>query len=372
MSKTLVLLLAGSGTRMNIKENKALIKIGEVPLFKYSLDAFEEIGFDKYILVIKSTEKNIIEEYINLDDDKYVLVIGGSTRDESVRNAVKEVNTDYVFIHDAARPFIIKEDILNLIESTNNHLVGTMWHEIVDTIRDKNTNQTIDRSNLLGISTPQYFHSSLYNKILNNKDVITDEVSLFTDLDIAYIKETLPNKKITTSDDLAYLKGRMNNDSKYFIGHSLDFHKFSSSGHLLLGGVEFNDYPRLDGHSDADVVYHAVAESILGALGLGDLGDFFPDNDPNTLGIKSEYILNEVMNKLNNKGFTVHNLDVMIYLVRPKLSGYKGLMIDNLKKITKCEHICIKAATLNKLDLLKDNGGIGAEATVLIKKINRN
>ena len=373
MTYSLILVMAGKGERFNNNKNKVLLEINQIPVYCYSLDTFYSLNFKEYILVVNKDDYEEVKAYIdNANYQNIKIVIGGATRNDSVKNGIKALdkNTDYIFIHDAARPAVNKEDIKALIASTNNSLIGSLIKPVTDTIRNIDSLETLDRTKLALMSTPQFFHSSLLKDILNNEKLVTDEIMIFEDRikDISLIKETYPNPKLTYPSDLDYINYLINEKEEYLIGHSLDYHLFGPNGSLILGGITFNDYPKLTGHSDADVIYHAVAESILGALNLGDLGTFYPDTDETIKGIKSEYILKDVVRMMEERNYQVNNLDIMVYLEKPKLKDYKKQMALNIASICHNHHVSIKAATLNKLDLLVNNKGIGAEATILLKK----
>ena len=367
-TKSLILLLGGASTRSNLDINKTLYQINNIPLFIYSLDKFYKLSFDEYILVVREEDKEEINKILENYPYDVKIVTGGARRCDSVKNGLKEVHTSCAFIHDAARPLVNINDIKSLINIMEASFVATLASKVSDTIRNINNNHRINRDDLLLISTPQAFDQTLFKDILNNDQDITDEISLFEDnYDIKYVIETSINPKLTYQKDLELIKNVIN-AKNYLIGHSLDYHPFKEDGSLLLGGIIFNDYPSLLGHSDADVIYHAVAEALLGACALGDLGTFYPDNIDATLGIKSSFILQDVVNKITNLGYTIQNIDVMVYLIKPNLSNYKKEMAKNIGLITGINKVCVKAATLNKKGLISLEEGIGAEATVLVSK----
>ena len=369
MKNSLVLLMAGSGTRSGLEINKVLYQINQTPLFMYSLEKFRKVGFDEYILVVSKNDFEIVNEYMENTSFNVSLVIGGSSRCESVRNALKKVTGDVVVIHDAARPLINIKDIENIKNASLNYKLGTMYHHVTDTIRKvTNTVEVVNRDYLYSITTPQFFHKSLFNKILNNKELITDEITLFeNEYEISFIKETTNNLKLTTKEDIEYIEYELSNKHNYSTGHSLDYHPFDNTGKLILGGITFDEYPILHGHSDADVVLHAVTESLLGAANLGDLGTLFPDTDPTYKGYDSSNFLKEVVKILNKKHIKIQSIDVMVYLIKPSLKNYKTQMAKHIKDITNASFVCIKAATLNKRGLISLEEGIGAEAISLIK-----
>ena len=369
MKSSAILLMAGSGTRSLLPINKTLYRINDIPLFMYSLNKLYEVSFDEYILVTNELDYDQVKTYLETTPYDVKIILGGATRCESVRKALKHVTTDVALIHDAARPLISTCDIKTMKESFNNYKLGTMYHNVTDTVRlveDKIS--LVNREKLYAVTTPQYFSSDLFDEILNNDLLITDEISLFENkYEINFIKETSKNLKLTNANDVDYIEYQLSNKYKYHIGTSLDYHPFSNHDKLILGGVIFDDYPILDGHSDADVVYHVVAESLLGASNLGDLGTLFPDNDPKYKGIASSILLEYVVDLLNQRNILIENIDVMVYLINPSLKNYKKQMASNIKNITKAFNVCVKAATLNKRGLISLEEGIGAEAISLIK-----
>lgn len=369
MKSSAILLMAGSGTRSLLPINKTLYKINDIPLFMYSLNKLYEVSFDEYILVTNELDYDQVKTYLETTPYDVKIILGGATRCESVRKALKHVTTDVALIHDAARPLVSTCDIKTMKESFNNYKLGTMYHNVTDTVRlveDKIS--LVNREKLYAVTTPQYFSSDLFDEILNNDKLITDEISLFENkYEINFIKETSNNLKLTNANDVDYIEYQLSNKYKYHIGTSLDYHPFSNHDKLILGGVIFDDYPILDGHSDADVVYHVVAESLLGASNLGDLGTLFPDNDPKYKGIASSILLEYVVDLLNQRNILIENIDVMVYLIKPSLKNYKKQMASNIKNITKAFNVCVKAATLNKRGLISLEEGIGAEAISLIK-----
>ncbi len=369
MKSSIVLLMAGSGTRSGLEINKVLYQINKTPLFMYSLEKFNQVGFDEYILVVSKNDFEIVNEYMESSPLKVKIIIGGTTRCESVRNALKCVTTDVAVIHDAARPLINISDIENIKKSSLTYRLGTMYHQVTDTIRKVTEKvELVNRDYLYSITTPQFFHNSLFDKIINNKELITDEVTLFENThEICFIKETSNNLKLTTREDIEYIEYELSSKHNYSIGHSLDYHPFDNYGKLILGGIIFDSYPILHGHSDADVVLHAVTESLLGAASLGDLGTLFPDTNPLYKGYNSSNFLKEVVKLLNKKHIKIQSIDVMAYLIKPSLKDYKKQMAKHIKDITGASFVCVKAATLNKRGLISLEEGIGAEAISLIK-----
>lgn len=365
-----ILLMAGDSVRFG--EKKTFYEINQKPLFLYSLDILNQIAeISKIYLVVKYDDQEKVKEIVQSNyNHKIDFVIGGKTRAQSVKNALQKVDSDAVIIHDAARPLVTIKDFKNIIESLNNYSLSTLYHPLYDTIKDTtNKTKTLDRNNLKAVTTPQAFKKPLFPTIINNQnDLITDELSLFeNDYQIGYILESRNNLKVTTKDDLNYIEYILM-DKHYKIGHSYDFHPFTNNKSLILAGVKFPTSYGLLGHSDADVVYHVVCESILGALGKQDIGTHFPDNDAKYYQMDSSFFVKEAVKMLNEENYQIENIDIMIYLEEPNLKNYKIKMAQNIKKLTNAKYVNVKATTMEKKGLVGNKEGIASEAVILIKK----
>lgn len=368
---SLILLMAGGSTRFNQNINKNLYEINKIPLFIYSLTKFKDLGIKNIYLVIKKDEEDQVQDILESTSNQDVkVIIGGTRRLDSVKNALKEVKTDYVLIHDSARPLTNKHDILKLINDAKikKAKLGSLYHELTDTVKEVTSEiKHLNRSNLLAVTTPQLFHKSLYKIILDNDEDITDELSLFNELPL-FIKETTPNIKITSVEDLNYLNYLNDSTAIYKVGHSFDYHNFKEGKNLILGGINIPCEFGLDGWSDADVLYHSVCEAIMGALGLGDIGYAFPDNTTENYQRNSLDFIMYAKDELHKNSYQVANIDIMIYLQKPNLKNYKPLICENLKQILNTPFVNVKATTLEKQGLVGTSKGIATETVVLIKK----
>ena len=188
-----VIVMAGKGIRMNLSCNKTLYKINEIPLFMYSVNKLKSLSnLNDLYVVVNSNDIQEVEEILKQNDIKANIVIGGKTRSESVKNALKAMSNNYdVIIHDAARPLTNVVDILTLIDTTD--YVGTLYHKVTDTIKMvESTTTTINRDHLKAVTTPQYFSKELIPLILNNDIEYTDELQIFEQqYPINYIEENL-------------------------------------------------------------------------------------------------------------------------------------------------------------------------------------
>lgn len=368
-----ILLMGGSSNRFNQNINKTLYEINNKHLFLFSLEKFYKLHIKELYLVIRPEDEVEIKEVLNSTGFTDVKIIfGGKERQDSVKNALSQVSSEYVLIHDTARPLTNIVDITKLYQDVVNEgsICGSLYHDVTDTIKEVDVKvRHLERSKLKAVTTPQIFKKEAYTKILQNTALVTDELSIFSDEHITFTKETTPNIKVTTSDDLDYVKYLLNKDHLYKIGHSYDYHNFKDGETLILGGINIPSTFGLEGYSDADVIYHSVCEAILGALGLGDIGTIFPDNSEVNFKRNSLEFVEYSLEQLNEYGYYIVNLDMMIYLQKPNLKDYKAKIASNLMQVLNTTSVNVKATTLEKQGLIGTCKGIGTETVVLIKKI---
>lgn len=373
MKFSAIILAAGRGERMNLGYNKVLFKYFTKTVLEYTLDAFLRCStLEKLILVINESDKTKIDEILkNYDDERIKVTLGGASRSESVLNGLNIFDGDYCLIHDAARMHITTPEINKVAEALESHDVVTLYHKTIDTIKlvEKESIKTLNRNALKAVTTPQGFNRKaveiLYDTLSKNRNcTYQDDLEPLENkgLDIYFLEETSSNEKFTTKQDIP----------EYLVGQSLDFHPLVAKRDLILGGIKIPYDKGLMGHSDGDAVYHAVCEAIIGALGMGDIGKIFPDNDDKYLGIDSAYFIAYARELLKKERYTIVNLDIIIYIQTPKLKDYKPLMEEKLANLLEVSKnvVNIKATTMEKCGAIGHSEGIASEAIVLLKKIN--
>lgn len=371
---TALIVAAGTGSRSELKESKVLFKVNQKPLFMYSVEVFQSLGFEICLVV----SKNDMSEIMDYVDPSVHIVIGGKTRSESVQKGLKEVKTPYVYIHDAARPLITTKAILNIEKALEVHDAVALAERVVSALKyyDKNTLKTLDRKSHVLTQTPQAF---LTEKIryayIRNNDSFDDDISLYQsfypDQYIHVIINEEPNPKMTYPNDFINLKTQIEGAKNMRIGHSFDLHQLKEGRKLILGGIEIDHEKGLDGHSDADVLLHAISEAMLGALALGDLGTHFPDDDEKYKNISSMILLQNVYQKIKQLGYEINNIDATIYAQTPKLAPYMNQMRENIasKLAIKLDDLSIKATTYERMDAIGNEKAMAAEAVVLLRKV---
>lgn len=360
-----ILLLGGKGSRSGLSINKAFFHQFGKPLFLSPLLAIIDYPFSEIILVAAVDEIATVESYLaeyQVFDERIKIVSGGETRHQSVICGLKALPECDFIIFDSARPLLTIEDIKLIHQSLDGHVAATYYHKVTDCIKVTSPNlQTLNRDNLIATTTPQAFSSKAKEYIASDLPCF-DEIQLLEEYghQIALVEESHINPKYTVPSDF--------NDNFYRIGHSLDFHPFTDERKLVLGGITF-DFPGLIGHSDADALLHAITESILGALALGDIGTHFPDTDPQYKNIDSGILLKRTCELMT--GYKIVNLDAIVYLEVPKLKIHLQSMRENIANIlgVKKHQISIKATTMEKKGPIGASQGIACEAFVLLQKI---
>ncbi len=379
-----IIAAAGNGARMKSKISKQFIAINKISVLARTLIAFENASeIDEVIVVARHDDIQTVRETA----DKYgirklvCVVSGGETRQHSIQKGLSKVKGELVLIHDGARPFVTSEQINSVAKALYENDAAALGIPVADTLKfvDKgNITGTCDRSVLCAIQTPQGFKTALIkeaHRIAEEKGTIaTDDCGLCESLgvEIKVITGSSSNIKITTPDDLAVAEGILNNSggkSTMRVGHGYDVHKLTENRALFIGGVEIPYELGLLGHSDADVLIHAIMDSLLGAASLGDIGKLFPDTDDKWKGADSKHLLSVVGELLASKNIRINNIDATIIAQAPKLAPYIPDMIETISKILHIPKtsVSVKATTTEKLGFCGRGEGIAAEAVCCIE-----
>lgn len=366
---------AGKGKRMGGSLPKQYIKIGGQPVILRTLRTFslmEEI--DSIIVVADREHLESCRDIIMLGGIKKVeaVIPGGRERQDSVYNALQEINrrlpgTGYVLIHDGARPFIDEATVRAVIEAAAGSGAAAACVAVKDSLRRSlgESSRSVNREDYYAVQTPQGFKKSIlieaYDKAMRDGFTGTDDASLVERVgyEVEIVKGDYRNIKITTKEDLP-MENR--------IGTGFDVHAFSEGRDLILGGVRIPFEKGLAGHSDADVLTHALMDALLGAAALGDIGRLFPDTDEDYRGISSMVLLKRVAGLIADNFFSIGNIDITLIAQRPKISPYTEEMRSSIAAVLGIDksRISIKGTTTEKLGFVGREEGIAAEAVCLI------
>ena len=379
-----IVLAAGAGRRMAYKENKIFIPLGRYSIIQRTLQNVAKLeGLKEIILVVADGEQDYMAEHIKVLEltVPIQIVLGGAERQDSVACGLKafDESTDIVLVHDGARPLASTEMFSAVAEAANIYGAATVGVPATDTIKRVDAEhaviETLKRSELYQIQTPQGFQKELFTeaheKAHDSNYLGTDDVSLVEYLGkpVHIVEGDYCNIKVTTPNDIAVAKRYLGiEDKRMRVGFGYDIHQLKAGRPCILGGVRIESELGPDGHSDADVLIHALMDAMLGAAGLRDIGYYFPPEDDHYKGISSMLLLEKVNSLLKERGLQAYNIDIMVISETPKLKPYIDMMKANLQSILEIplDRISIKATTNEMLGAIGRREGIAAQAVVSV------
>ena len=382
---TAIILAGGCGSRMSCGITKQRILICGKSMLYHTVRAFSECDMiDSIVVVGRADEIEWAKVELSCFQKIFAVVTGGANRAESARSGFMSIPdcAELVAIHDAARCLITAEQICAVVEAAIIHKAATACTPVSDTLKildsDNFIFDTMPRGGLVCAHTPQVFDRQLYASALSEVELdecITDDNIIIEKIGkkIYPVDTGRQNIKVTTADDLSYAEyiiERRSTMGEVRIGHGYDVHRFAEGRRLILGGVEIAHSRGLLGHSDADVLTHAIMDALLGACGLGDIGRHFSDSDEEYKDISSLVLLDRVGEMLRSGGFSIVNIDATIVMQAPKVAGYIDGMINNIAKTLMIEsgRINIKATTEERLGFTGREEGVSAHAVASVKK----
>jgi 2-C-methyl-D-erythritol 4-phosphate cytidylyltransferase/2-C-methyl-D-erythritol 2,4-cyclodiphosphate synthase len=362
MNNYFIILASGQSKRFNSSKPKQFIKYKNKALFEHSLDKALKSKLFKKIIIVTNDKKQIKKKY-----SKDVLIIkGGKERSDSSLIAlkfIKKYKPNNVLIHDAARPNFTIKLLKNLINSLKKNKASIPVISSKDSIKYKVKNQlfNLNRKNSYLTQTPQAFKfKDVYNLSIKQKSKIQDEATLFIEnnLKLNFIKGEILNNKITFKEDLI--------NPKTYFGIGFDIHRLVKNKKLYLGGIKIPYHSGLKGHSDGDVILHAIIDALLGAMRKKDIGTFFPDNKNKFKNIRSPKMLKPIIEILNNNNFYINNLDINLICEQPKVSKYRTKIIKSLSNLLNVDKdlINLKGKTVEKLGLIGNEKAIACETII--------
>jgi len=311
-------------------------------------------------------------------------VFGGATRQASVRaglEALEAGRPDLVLVHDAARPFASSALITRAIEAATKAGAAVPAIPIADTVKTVDAagvvTGTIERARLRIVQTPQAFE---FDALLDahrrahaaGREDFSDDAALaeWAGLAVTTFEGEAGNVKLTTADDFACAEtAQLAALSDVRTGQGIDVHSFGAGDHVTLGGVRIPHVRALAGHSDADVVLHALVDAILGALAEGDIGVHFPPSDPQWRGASSDRFLAFAVERVRARSGRIAHLDATVVCETPRIGPYRDLMRARIAEIAgvAVERVAVKATTSEKLGFTGRGEGIAAFATATVR-----
>jgi 2-C-methyl-D-erythritol 4-phosphate cytidylyltransferase/2-C-methyl-D-erythritol 2,4-cyclodiphosphate synthase len=390
MKTVAIIPAAGSGKRMQGGLSKQYLSLDGKPILAHALNVFQlSPDIDEIVLVTPESDLQMVRETIidpyRISKVRHVLA-GGEQRQDSVRNGLGAIGNDVeiVLIHDAVRPFISAGLIHQVVREAKKYGAVTAGTPVKDTIKrvdpDGGVLETLERQFLWMTQTPQAFERSIIQKAYRRADedrfYATDDASLVERMGVRLqmIAASDENIKITTPADLLMaefiVKRQKKRECFMKIGFGYDSHRLVEGRQLVLGGVQIPHNRGLSGHSDADVLIHAICDAMLGAVAAGDIGRHFPDTDATYKNISSLNLLERVRMISEQKGYSVHHIDSTVILEKPKIMEYASDMSMKLAETLKisAENINIKAKTNEGMGFIGRQEGIAAYAVVAMTR----
>ncbi|WP_456451773.1 bifunctional 2-C-methyl-D-erythritol 4-phosphate cytidylyltransferase/2-C-methyl-D-erythritol 2,4-cyclodiphosphate synthase [Hydrogenimonas sp.] len=372
---TLVLLAAGEATRFKKPVKKQWLRVGSVPLWLHVLETFRAMRlFKEAVVVGHADEVAFMRRHIY--NEKVRFVAGGPSRQASLKNALEAVKTPLVLVSDVARPCVDKTICKTLLAAVERADCAVPTLPVPDTVWYDG--RPIDRKHLLRIQTPQLSRTELLRKALEAETEFTDESSAIHAVGgkVAFIAGDASLHKLTFAEDTALLPCLTTPDtSARFTGTGFDVHAFDTSkGHrpMVLGGVKIDAPMGFLAHSDGDVAIHALIDALMGAAGMGDIGEIFPDTDASWAGADSAKLLRHVVHLLTHAGFEIASADLTIVAQTPKIAPHKEAMRRRLAELLDIapQHMNVKTTTTEKLGFVGRKEGVAVQASATLKFFN--
>jgi len=375
MKNALILLAGGVGGRLTSKDPKQFLKIGSTNLIEYFLNNLDSRLFD---IIIIATKPEFRKKYLSSIQKKFIqhnlkFSISGNTRQITSKkslNFLKKYNPKNVLIHDSARPLTSNALIKRIINCLNKNDSCIPYISYNDLIKSKK-GQILNAKNIVNIQTPQGFNfNKIYkaHKFASNIEA-KDDSSIFElqNLKVKMLRGDVVNIKITTKNDLEYFKRLKSKEFRIGIGYDVHAINLNSNKKLTLCGVKIS-HPPLIGHSDADVGYHAVCDSILGSLSMKDIGFHFNNKNKKWKNSDSKIFIEFCARNLILAGFKIINLDINFICETPNINKLRNSMKKNLSILLNIStrNISIKATTNEKIGFIGKGEAIAAESIVQI------
>lgn len=370
MKISCIIACAGKGTRAGFEKNKLLVEVNGITCLERTVKTVHNSSLvDEIIAVASQEDFNVVKNICATYGAK--VVKGGSTRTKSVKNGLDACSGEIVLIHDGARPFLSAELIKRCIDGATKHggVIPVMpSRNTIVKIDDDVTTAYLGKENIYSVQTPQAFKTELIKKAFEQigDKTFNDDGEIYKTYvgELYTVMGESSNVKLTYPQDFDF----NNKPSKYRFGVGFDCHKLVKDRKLILGGIEIPHDKGLLGHSDADVLTHAIMDAVLSACAMRDIGYHFPDTDPNYKGADSIKLLQEVLNLISQNGYKVDSISASIMAEKPKLLKIIPQITKNLADVIGIDasKIGITATTLEGLGFVGREEGICVHATATV------
>lgn len=378
---SIIIVAAGRGSRAGEGLPKQYRKLLGKAVLTRTIESFQKIAPECQILCVIHPDDRPL--YDNAVRGLSILppVTGGDTRQQSVRNGLKALETkapDYVLVHDAARPFLSGDVYKGVIKALGaGHKAVVPAVPVTDTLKrvdNQTVGETVDRTALYSVQTPQGFHFKTLLDAHNiaQGDSFTDDGAVIEAAGGTVIisEGSEDNFKLTVAGDFRKAEQKiMTAMSDIRTGSGYDVHRFDSGDHLWLCGIQIPFTKSLKGHSDADVGLHALTDAILSAIADGDIGTHFPPSDDQWKGAPSDLFLIHARDRVRAMGGQIAHVTVCLICERPKIGPHKDNMRKRIASLLEIDisRVSVQATTTEKLGFTGREEGIAAQATVTVR-----
>jgi 2-C-methyl-D-erythritol 4-phosphate cytidylyltransferase/2-C-methyl-D-erythritol 2,4-cyclodiphosphate synthase len=373
-----LIVAAGAGVRAGLSLPKQFQMIRGKAMVRHSLESFESHGdIDRIWIVITAGEEGRLRTVLS-PLTSFRPVIGGATRQESVYKGLKAIEeaggAKIVLVHDAARPFLphaVIDRLLHQLASSDGAIPVLPTVDTTVRLRDKAMDQIVDRNSLWRVQTPQAFDFSkliaAHQQYSTQRDT-SDDAQLFGAAGhVVTVVEGDERLKIyTLPTDFGSKEGQAMHQVRTGMGY--DVHRLAEGEELWLGGVKIDHEKGLSGHSDADVLLHALTDALLGTIAAGDIGDHFPPSDPQWRGVASGRFVEHAVSLIREKGGLIHNVDMTVICEAPKIKPHREKIREVIAGLLAIDidRVSIKATTTEALGFTGRREGIAAQAVATV------
>lgn len=381
-----IVVAAGSSRRMGGRD-KLEARIGGLPVLAWTLRVLASApGVERLVVVTAASRVGWVGGSAWLPASVVAVVAGGDRRQDSVAAGFAALESlapagpdRVVLVHDGARPLVSSALVARVAAATAEHGAAIPVVAVAETLKRVAggwVEATVDRSSLASAQTPQGVRRGILREAYarfppDGSETWTDEASLLEACRIRVhaVPGETSNLKVTLAEDLVRAEASLLGRARPRVGLGSDSHPFGPGSPLMLGGIRLEDAPRLQGHSDGDVALHAVADALLGAASLGDLGRLFPAGPETPPGIASGELLRSVVGRLADAGFRPASIDLTIVGARPRLGGRLDEMRAALAELVDLDpgRVSVKASTGNLAGMEGAGRGISAQAVALVE-----
>jgi len=375
MTTTALIVAAGKGERLGLDMPKQFLPIAGKPVLRWAVEALVRHPAIRAVRVVigKGQEEQANASLKGLDVGQFIE--GGAERADSVRAGLTAIDGDAVLVHDAARPFCPPEVIDRLLAPLEFFEGAAPVLPVGDTLVRAGAElaEPVDRAGLVRVQTPQAFRldalRTAYDRWTGASPTDETTVVRAAGMRVAAVEGDPALEKITTASDLRHAEQWLAGRLVPRTGMGFDVHAFSGEGPIMLGGIAVPHSRGLAGHSDADVVLHAITDAILGAAGLGDIGEHFPPSDPQWKGASSDRFLAHAVDLLRSQGAILDHVDCTIIAEEPKVGPYRSAMRARIAEVAGLglDQVSVKATTTEGLGFTGRREGIAAQAIASIR-----